>query len=331
MSTMHAINLLKVPSWSSSTVASTTDLTYNPTHPLPVPSPTQLLIRIHATAITPYELSWEYPPSATEPRIPCHDIAGVVVSAPEDSGFQIGDRVFGLLGFYGQGGLAEYTVAEEKYLAKIPEGMGFVEAASLGRAGLTVFEGLRVRNGGVVREGSKVLVLGATGAVGRMGVQCIRHWVGASGKVIAMGGEGTAELKSLGADAVFNYREEPNWVDLVKNLGEVDVIFDCVGKKTLEVAIPLVRNGGKIVTIGSPPPAISGVKGWDEVEKRGDGFFFIVDGDGDLLGEVAGLYEKGVIKASVSNVVEGLSEKGVQEGWALALKGGVKGKPGTTV
>jgi NADPH2:quinone reductase len=327
--TMQAINLLTLPSWDRKVVASPTDLVLNPSHPIPTPTSSQVLIKLHATSISPNELTWEYPPSQ-EPRIPCHDIAGVIVQTFPTSGFQIGDKVFGLIDFYGQGGMAEYTVAEPKYLARIPEGMNFVDAASLPRAGLTVVEGLKKRNGGVVKEGGKVLILGATGAVGRMAVQMVREWVGPQGGVITMGGKNTEELKELGADEVVNYRESEDWVNIVKGFGvEIDVVFDCVGKKTLENAVPLVKEGGKIVTIGSPPPSFTGVKGWEEVEKRGDGFFFIVEGSGEILEEVARMYEKGAIKASVSNVVEGLSEKGVREAWSLAFEGG--GKPGTTV
>ena len=102
-----------------------------------------------------------------------------------------------------------------------------------------------------------------------------------------------------------------------------------MGKKTLESAIPLIGGGGKIVTIGSPPLCVEMVVGWEEVEKRGDGRFFIVEGNGAMMGEVGELVEKEVVKASVGNVVDGLSEEGVREAWAMALKRG--GKPGTTV
>jgi NADPH:quinone reductase len=86
--------------------------------------------------------------------------------------------------------MAEYAVAEPEFLAKIPEGMSFVEAASVPRAAVTSWQALRVRGGGYARDGMRILITGATGAVGRMGVQIARDLVGNSGKVIAVGGSG---------------------------------------------------------------------------------------------------------------------------------------------
>jgi NADPH:quinone reductase-like Zn-dependent oxidoreductase len=303
-----------------------------PSHPIAVPTPTQHLIRIHATSITPYELSW--PTSAFPhpmPRIPCHDIAGTIISSPSNSPFQPEDRVFGLLPFVNQGGMAEYAVAEPEFLARIPEGMGFVEAASVPRAALTSWQALRVRGGGYVKQGMEFLVTGATGAVGRMGVQLARELVGSEGKVIAVGGVGTGDLDILGADVVVNYREERNWEernweDVVKGEGQVDVVYDCLGGETLERCLPLVKDGGQIVTIGSPPPDWTALRGWKEAENRGvKGEFFILEESGKQLSEIARLWQSGKIKTSVGLVVDGLTEEGVRDGWERGLKGGLSG------
>jgi NADPH2:quinone reductase len=74
--------------------------------------------------------------------------------------------------------MAEYAVAKEDFLARVPDGMGFMEAASMPRAALTSWQGLRIRGGGYLKNGVKILVTGATGAVGRMGVQISRDLVG---------------------------------------------------------------------------------------------------------------------------------------------------------
>ncbi|RDL37092.1 GroES-like protein [Venustampulla echinocandica] len=325
--TMKAINLNK-PAGPAGTVTftngSTKDLTFNPSQPMPSPSPTQALIRVHAVAVTPYELTWGFPPQS-EPRVPCHDIAGTIVSAPANSGFAPGDRVFGLLDYMGQGGMAEYTVGEPEYLVKIPEGLDFVEAASVSRSALTVWQAMRVQGGGLLKEGMKVLVTGATGAVGRYAIQMIKHFVGKEGKVIALGGKGSEGLKALGADVVVNYRETKEWDEAVKKEGPVDLIFDCVGKKTLEKALALVKDGGAIVTIGSPPPDVVHVEGWNELKERNvNGIFFIVGPQGEQLAQIAALISKGVVKPSVALVVD-LSEKSVRDGWDTALNGGFGG------
>ncbi|KAG9228550.1 putative quinone oxidoreductase [Amylocarpus encephaloides] len=329
--TMRAINITKIASWEYNEIASVSDLVFNPAQPFPQPTPEQLLIKVHAVNITPYELSWPAAPAA-DPRVVSHDVAGVVVSGPEDSEFQEGDKVFGLMDFYGQGGMAEYTVTTADVLAKIPEGLSFEEAASLPRASLTLWQGMKVQGGGMIKEGDNVLILGATGAVGRMAIQMIRYFVGKDAKIIAMGGAGGEDAKSLGADFLINYREVKDWTEEVKKLGvSINLIFDAVGKKTLEAAIPLVKEGGKIVTIGSPPPKYTGIQGWDEIEKKGNGLFFIVRPDGLNLKKIAKLVERGVVKPSVSTVVEGLDQEKVREGWMGAFKGGLSGKPGSTV
>ncbi|CAG8951202.1 hypothetical protein HYFRA_00007949 [Hymenoscyphus fraxineus] len=334
--TMKAIIFTNVPAEYKE--GSVTDLHLKSSHPVPKPSEKQVLVKVHAVAITPYELTWPAPTDT--PRVVCQDIAGEIVTAPAGSGFETGDRVYGLLEFYGQGGMAEYTVTEPEMLAKIPEGLDYVQAASIPRASLTIWQGLKEpvwkkEGGAVVKEGDNVLILGATGAVGRMAVQMTREWVGKNGKVVAMGGLGGEDLKELGADAVINYREVKDWALEVTKLGILfNLIFDCVGKKTLEAAIPLVQGGGMIGTIASPPPEEYHIEGWDVLEKAGRGFFFIVDGNsgsGKQLTEISGLVKKGAIVPSVSAIIDGLDEKAVQDGWSAALKGGVRGKPGSSV
>jgi NADPH:quinone reductase len=222
--------------------------------------------------------------------------------------------------------MAEYATVEEEFLARIPEGMGWVEAASVPRASLTSWQALKTRNGGYVRRGMRVLVTGATGAVGRMGVQIARELVGNEGKVICVGGVGSSGLPDLGADTVINYREEKNWHQVAMKEGLVDMVYDCLGGYTLERCLPLVKDGGIVVTIGSPPPDWGTLRGWKEAERRGvKGDFFILEESGKQLCEIAGLWKNGKIKTSVGLVVDGLTEEGVREGWTEGLKGGLAG------
>jgi len=311
----------------------TYDLTNPPTSltlttlPLPTPSGSQLLIRIAATAITPYELSWPAPPSSPTPRIPAHDVAGTVISSASPL-FKEGDEVFSLLPYDGQGGMAEYAICDVKFLAKMPKGVGFVEAASVPRAALTAWQACMG-----LREGEKVLVLGATGAVGKMAVQIARRGVGERGVVVAVGGVGCEGLRGLGASLVVNYKEVEGgrWEDVVKGGvegGEVDVLVDCLGAESLERGTRLVRSGGRVVTVGSPPPrwAKKGETGWEEVEEEGlRKKFFIVDESGEQLEEVARLIESGHLKTSVGLVVDGMTEEGVRGGYSRGLKGGLSG------
>lgn len=250
-----------------------------------------------------------------------------MVSAPPSSQIKPGDRVYGLKSYFGQGGLAEYALADPLHLAKIPENLDFVQAASVPRAALTAWQAFKVQRGGVLKKGMSVLVTGASGAVGRYGVQIGKSIVGVTGKVVAVGGVGSGVLREMGADVVVNYRETPDWVTEAGKGGQVDVVFDCVGEKVLEGSLGLVRAGGVVVTIGTAPPDHFHVEGWDELKEKGgvEGLFFIVSETGEHLMKVGELIQKGTVKPSVSFVVDGLSEEGVRDGWNRALKGGMGG------
>ncbi|PVH87630.1 GroES-like protein [Cadophora sp. DSE1049] len=324
---MRAITLLTPQSYDPHNPPTSLTLT---TLPLPVPSASQALLRITATAITPYELSWPMPASTPRPRIPAHDIAGIIVSSPSEQ-FRPGDRVFALMPpFVGQGGLAEYAVCDVKFLVKVPRGLGDVEAASVPRAALTAVQACGWVD---LKEGEKVLVSGATGAVGRMVVQVVRRKVGEKGMVAAVGGVGSDDLKGMGAGLVVNYREVEGgrWEDVVKREvegGKVDVVVDCIGGESLERGMRLVKSGGKVVTVGSPPPAWAreGVKGWEEIEEHGlKKLFFIVEEDGEQLEDIAELLESGDLKPSVGLVIDGLTEEGVRDAYSRGLNGGLSG------
>jgi len=232
--------------------------------------------------------------------------------------------------FTGQGGLAEFAVCDVKFLVKIPEGLGDVEAASVPRAALTAVQACERAD---LKEGERVLITGATGAVGRMVVQVARKMVGEKGVVVAVGGVGGEQLEGLGAGMVVNYREIEGgrWEEVVrKGLkgGEVDVFVDCVGGESLEKGTKLGKSGGRVVTVGSPPPAWAkkGKKGWEEIEEGGlRKVFFIVEEDGQQLKDIADRLESGELKSSVGLVIDGLTEEGVREAYSKGLKGGLSG------
>lgn len=328
---MKAMTLLTPPAGTYNTSNPPTSLSLA-TLPVPVPGPTQVLIRVHAVAITPYELSWPAPAGSPTPRIPAHDVAGTVVSSPAGSKFEEGDRVFALLDWAGQGGMAEYAVCEERLLAKKPSCIDSVEAASVPRAALTALQASRD-----VEQGMKVLVTGVTGAVGRIALQIANGLVSReTGVLVAVGGVGSERLQGRGVDVVINYHEVEGgiWEDVAKReaKGPFDFFIDCVGGETLERGMRLMKGGGKVVTVGSPPPAWAkkGENGWEEVwEERGDvrfgKRFFIVKESGDDLRQIVDLVEGGYVSVHVGLVVDGLTEEGVRDAYSRALAGELRG------
>ena len=118
----------------------------------PSPHPGEVLVRVHAAAITRGELEW---PVDRLPAIPSHELSGVVVGS--------GDEVYALTPFDRDGVAAEYAVVPAEVLAPKPLRLSHVEAAALPMGGLTAWQALFVH--GRLARGERVLVTGASGVL----------------------------------------------------------------------------------------------------------------------------------------------------------------------
>jgi NADPH:quinone reductase-like Zn-dependent oxidoreductase len=141
----------------------------------PLPGPGEVLVRVHAAAITRDELEW---PTDRLPAIPSHELSGVVAKS--------GEEVFALTPFDRDGVAAEYAAVPSALLAAKPTRLTHVEAAALPMGGLSAWQGLFVH--GRLQAGQRVLITGASGGVGHLAVQLARH---AGGEVVD---EGPADL-----------------------------------------------------------------------------------------------------------------------------------------
>ena len=146
----------------------------------PSPGPGEVLVRVHAAAITRDELEW---PVDRLPATPSYELSGVVVDS--------GDEVYALTPFDRDGVAAEYAVVPADVLAPKPARLSHVEAAALPMGGLTAWQALFVH--GRLARGERVLVTGASGGVGHIAVQLARH-------------AGAEVMESGPADLVFDTR-----------------------------------------------------------------------------------------------------------------------------
>ena len=128
----------------------------------PSPGPDEVLVRVHAAAITRDELEW---PADRLPAIPSYELSGVVVES--------GEEVYALTPFDRDGVAAEYAVVPVDVLAPKPSPLSHVEAAALPMGGLTAWQALFVH--GRLTPGERVLITGASGGVGHIAVQLARH------------------------------------------------------------------------------------------------------------------------------------------------------------
>jgi NADPH:quinone reductase-like Zn-dependent oxidoreductase len=198
----------------------------------PVPAPGEVLVRIHAASVNPYD--WHFMRGAPKffrvviglrgpksPRLGA-DLAGVVESVGDGvTLFKGGDAVFGM----GKGSFAEYACAMESKLAIKPLSLTFEQAAAVPIAGITALQGLR--DSGKVQPGQRVLVNGAAGGVGTFAVQ-IGKWMSAHVTGVCST-RNVALVESLGADRVIDYTHE----DFTRSPDRWDVIFDLVNNHPL--------------------------------------------------------------------------------------------------
>jgi NADPH:quinone reductase-like Zn-dependent oxidoreductase len=221
--------------------------------PIPTPNAGELLVRVRAAPVTAGDarlrsgivprglgILLRLAIGLRRPRVrPGWAFAGEVVApGPETAGFAIGQRVFGLTGFKG-GSHREYvTIPATGPVLRLPETLGFTEGAAFFFGGLTAAEFLIDR--AKLKPGERVLVCGATGAVGGAAVQISRH-LGA--KVSATASPANHALaRQLGAETVTDYRDPPP-------PGPFDVIVDVMGKLGWRGAAPLLAPGGRLVLI----------------------------------------------------------------------------------
>jgi NADPH:quinone reductase-like Zn-dependent oxidoreductase len=149
--------------------------------------------------------------------------------------FVVGDRVFGNTGL-GFGTNAEFvSVPERGRIARMPAGMSFEAAAPATDGALNALWCLRLAD---VKKGQKVLVYGASGAIGTAGVQLAKYF---GAEVTAVCNTKNVDVvRSIGADQVIDYTKE----DFTKNGLSYDVIFDAVGKQSFKRSKASLKPGG---------------------------------------------------------------------------------------
>src|SRR5262252_1782992 len=259
------------------------------TVPVPDPGPGELLVEVHATAVTAGELTWP----ETWPTIPCHDLSGVVTATGSGvTGWRPGDEVYGLVGFDRPGAAAEYVTAPAADLAAKPSGVGHVEAAAVPLGALTAWQALHEH--ARLQPGQHVLIHGGAGGVGAYVVQ-LAALHGARVNATASA-RNHAFVTGLGADQALDYSDR--FEDHVR---DVDLVVDPVGGNSTARSWPLLRSGGTLVAIAEEPdPSHAG---------RADvrGVYFVVRPDAGQLRELASLIDNHRLRP-VASVVFGLSD-----------------------
>jgi NADPH:quinone reductase len=217
--------------------------------PDPVPAAGQILVRIAASAVNPADHKWRSGMFAQVAPIPLphivgYDVAGTVVAlGPGVAEFAIGDRVAALLDPITKGGYAEMVAVDAAAAARIPDGLDFAHAAAVPCAALT---GAQVIDEVIQPSaGQSVLVTGATGSVGAVGMlSALRR---GARVVAAVRARYLDAARALGATRVIALGEE-HW-----NGESFDHVFDTVGGEAVARLCRHLRPGGLICTAATTP------------------------------------------------------------------------------
>ncbi len=153
--------------------------------------------------------------------------------------FETGDKIFGFEDT-GSGSHAQYmTISEDKALALIPENITYDQAAASIEGAHYAYNFINKVD---LNTGQKVLVNGATGAIGSAAVQLLKYY-GVEVTAVCKGKD-IELVKLLGADKVFDYTKE----DFTKDAQNYSFVFDTVGKSSFAKCKPLLRSGGVYIS-----------------------------------------------------------------------------------
>jgi NADPH:quinone reductase-like Zn-dependent oxidoreductase len=260
------------------------------TLPRPEAGPNEVLVRVRAVSLNRRDVSIlnvQYGPGGARAAgsVPLSDGAGEVVAVgPGVTRFAVGDRVAGI--FFtdwiegarddrtapsarggGQGGmLSEYVVGHEQGFVAVPDYMSLEEAATLPCAGVTAWVGL-FRYGNLKRD--EYVLLEGTGGVSIFGLQ-LAAAAGAHPIITSSSDEKLARATQLGAFGTVNYRSQPEWQVVVRELTDghgVDHVLEVGGQDTLPKALQAMAFESHIALIGGlsgfasdvPLPALMGL------------------------------------------------------------------------
>lgn len=263
----------------------------------------EILVKIHATAVTsgdcrlrkadPFAVRFFF--GLFKPGKPV--LGGVLSGIVEAVGknvrkFKVGDPVFGS-SFPNFGAYAEYICLPETAALTIkPENLSHETAAALPFGGMTALHFLQKAN---IRPGQKVLIYGASGAVGTAAVQIAKYF-GAT--VTGVCSTANMEMvKTLGADHVIDYTQ----TDFAENAGQYDVVYETVNKAPFASCIAALKNNGTLILGAAMLPGM--LRGaWTSATSSKKVIFGVTTETAEAVSFLQGLAKEGKMKAAIDKV-----------------------------
>jgi NADPH2:quinone reductase len=220
--------------------------------PTPKPGPGEVLVRVHAAGVNPYDTYMRAGTYAIKPPLPYtpgSDAAGVIESVGDGvTRVKPGDRVY--TAKTQSGAYAEYALALESQVYRLPDNISFAQGAALWVPYGTAFTALN--HHGNAKAGETVLVHGASGGVGSAAVQFARAQ-GLRVMGTASTDKGRDMVKKEGAHFVFDHSKAGYTDEIMKTTGGkgVDVILEMTAHLNLAADLKLLALNGRVVVIGN--------------------------------------------------------------------------------
>jgi len=262
--------------------------------PRPEPAAGQLLVRVKAAGVGPWDALIREGKSGLQQPLPLilgSDLSGIVEAVGAGvAGFRRGDEVYGATNEQFTGAYAEYALPLAKMMAQKPKTLNFIQAASAPVVSVTAWQMLF--DYARVTAGQSVLIHGAAGNVGAYVVQLANQ---AGLRVVATAASADREyVRHLGAKKVVDYYQTERFEESVTG---VDVVFDTVGGDTQQRSFRVLKPGGILVSVVSPVP--------EATQKRYGirAAFFYVDVTTARLNTITELFDSGKIVTDVGTVL----------------------------
>jgi NADPH:quinone reductase-like Zn-dependent oxidoreductase len=258
--------------------------------PRPDPSPGEVLVKVKAAGVGPWDGWIRAGKSALPQPLPLtlgSDLSGEVVAVASGD-LRVGDQVYGVTNPQFIGAYAEYALASAAMVAPKPTSLTHIEAASVPVIAVTAWQALFDQ--AQLRAGQTVVIHGAAGNVGAYAVQLACR---ADLRTIATAAaDDVLFLRNLGANTVIDYRTQV----FEEEVRDADAVIDLVGGETQNRSFQVLRRGGKLISAVSRPDQ-------HLAERHGvEAAFFLVNVTRQYLAEIARLVDGGQLRTNVGAV-----------------------------